>query len=202
MLAQPDRVRTLAAAHGIPVVLLAAPYRSQLDDPAGTRHPQDRLSEYARTHGLAYVDVLPAFAALPHDVAERCFHDESHFSHLGHDLVADLLLDPVARTLRLPASDDASDPALRREQKTRAYALADAARAATESGSLPKAAALLSEARRLAPDVGLIYQYQANVAYLAGDRHEAARLLEQALQLEPDNPLLKTNLAAATRAAR
>ena len=199
MLAQLDRVRALAVAHGTPVVLLAAPYRSQLDDPAGTRHPQDELSAYARTHGLAYVDVLPAFAALPLEVAQRCFNDESHFSHLGHDLVADLLLDPVADTLGLRAAAPTADAAGRREQKARAYALADAAHAATNSGALPKAAALLTEAQRLAPDVGLVYQYQANVAYLTGDRQLAARALEQALQLEPDNALLRSNLAAATR---
>ena len=202
MLAQLDRVRTLAAAHDIPVVLLAAPYRSQLDDPTGTRHPQDRLSDYAETHHLAYVDVLPAFAALPRDVARRCFNDESHFSHLGHDLVADLLLDPVADTLGLLAAAPTADAAGRREQKARAYALADAARAATSSGALPKAAALLSEAERLAPDVGLVYQYQANVAYLTGDRQLATSALERALQLEPDNALLQTNLARITRATR
>jgi lysophospholipase L1-like esterase len=197
MLAQLDRIRALAAARAIPVVLLAAPYRSQLDDPNGRRHPQDRLAEYAETHGLAYVDVLPAFAALPPEAARRSFNDESHFSHLGHDLVADLLLDPVTRALRLPGAH-ATDP-MRLEEKARAYALTDAARVASTSGALPKATALLAEAQRLAPDVALVYQYQANVAYLTGDRHEAARALERALELEPDNTLLKANFAAATR---
>ena len=196
MLAHLDRIRTLAAARGIPVLLLAAPYRSQVDDPAGARHAQDRLAEYAAAHGLAYVDVLPALAALPPDAARASFNDESHFSHLGHDLVADLLLVPLATTLGLPATDDAANPALRLEQKARAYSLADAARAASASGALPKAAALLSEAATLAPDVALIPQYQANVAYLSGDRAAATNALERALQLEPDNPLLRSNLAA------
>jgi hypothetical protein len=196
MLAQLDRIRALAAAHDIPIVLLAAPYRSQLDDPGGTRHPQDRLSEWAAAHGLAYVDVLPPLAALP----RTSFNDESHFSHLGHDLVADLLLAPVATALGLAANDTAD--AARLQQKARAYALADAARAATESGALPKAAALLAEAARLAPDVGRVHQYQANVAYLSGDRQLAARALERALELEPDNRLLRGNLAATTRAPK
>jgi lysophospholipase L1-like esterase len=198
MLMQLDRVRELAGTRGIPVVLLAAPYRSQLDDPA-RRQPQDRLAKYARANGLGWVDVLPALAALPPDAAVRCFHDESHFSHLGHDLVADMLLDPVADALKLHAPAAASDPARRREEKARAYALADAAHAASLAGALPKAAALLAEAARLAPDVGLVYQFQSNVAHLRGDHAGVVRALEQALALEPDNPLLRANLSAATR---
>ena len=199
MLAELDRIRSLAAAREIPVVLLAAPYRSQLDDPAGRRHPQDRLAEYARADGLRYVDVLPELAALPREASARCFHDESHFSHLGHDLVADMLVDPVADALELGAPAAASDAARRREDKARAYALADAARDASLAGALPKAAALLDEAARLAPDVGLVYQFQSNVAHLRGDRDAVIRALARAVSLEPDNALLQGNLRAATR---
>ena len=200
MLAQLDRIRSLAAERGIPVLLLAAPYRSQLDDSTAQRHPQDSLSEYARAHGLPYVDVLPEIAALPREAAHRCFNDESHFSHLGHDLVADMLLDPIAEMLGLGTRERGSggDKARRREDKARAYALADAAQAASEARAMSRAEALLAEAARLAPDVGLIYQYQANVAYLTGDRAGASRALERAIDLEPDNPLLRTNLAATT----
>jgi lysophospholipase L1-like esterase len=196
MLAQLDRIRSLAGASVIPVVLLAAPYRSQLEDAGTQREPQDRLAEYARAHGLGYVDVLPALAALPHEAALRCFHNEGHFSLLGHDVVADLLLDPVAAALGLGGHAVRSDPARHLEDKSRAYALADAARAATDAGDVPKARALLVEAERLAPDVGLLYQYDANVAYLAGDRAGATRALRRALELEPDSALLRTNLAA------
>jgi lysophospholipase L1-like esterase len=199
MLAQLDRIRSLAAARGIPVLLLAAPYRSQLDDPDGRRHPQDRLAEYARANGLRWVDVLPALAALPHEAAVRAFHDESHFSHLGHDLVADMLVDPVADALKLGGPAAPSDAARRREDMARAYGLADAARAASLAGALPTAAALLAEAARLAPDVGLVYQFQSNVAHLRGDRTAVIRALERALALEPDNRLLQANLSAATR---
>jgi len=39
-----------------------------------------------------------------------------------------------------------------------------------------------------------VYQYQANVAYLSGDRAAAIRALEKALAIEPDNALFRTNL--------
>ena len=165
------------------------------------KRQQDRLAEYARANELGWVDVLPELAALPRDAAVRCFHDESHFSHLGHDLVSDMLLDPVAEALGLQAPAAGWDPARRREEKARAYALADAAHAASLAGALPKAAALLAEAARLAPDVGLVYQFQSNVAHLRGDRAGVVRALERALTLEPDNRLLQANLSAATRSS-
>jgi lysophospholipase L1-like esterase len=201
MLAQLDRIRSLAGERGIPLLLLATPYRAQLDDPGGQRHPQERLAEYATAHGLPYVDVLPQLAALPRAAANQCFHDADHFSHLGHDLVADMLLEPVDAALGLGGRQGASDgdAAGRREDKVRAYALADEARAASAAHALPKARALLAEAERLAPDVGLVYQFEANVAYLAGDREGAIRALEHGLALEPDNPLFRTNLAATAR---
>jgi len=198
MIAELDRIRSLAATRGVPVVLLAAPYRSQLDDAVGRRQPQDRLAAYTRANGLGYVDVLPTLAALPREAALRCFHDEGHFSHLGHDLVADMLVDPVAEALKLEPSAVASDSARRREDKARAYALADAAREASLAGALPRATALLAEAQRLAPDVGLVHQFQSNVAHLRGDRTAVIRALERAVALEPDNPLLQANLRAAT----
>ncbi|MGH7340288.1 MAG: SGNH/GDSL hydrolase family protein, partial [Candidatus Rokuibacteriota bacterium] len=138
---QLDRIRSLAAERGIPVLLLATPYRTQLDDPGGRRYPQDRLSEYSAAHGLRYVDVLPELVALPRAATNRCFHDEGHFSHLGHDLVADMLLDPIAETLGLDARRAGSDADAgeRRRNKSQAYALADAARAASEARALPKA---------------------------------------------------------------
>ncbi len=40
----------------------------------------------------------------------------------------------------------------------------------------------------------VVYQYEANVAYLAGDRARAAAALEHALQIEPGNALFRHNL--------
>ena len=96
-------------------------------------------------------------------------------------------------------------------EAARAEELADAARrelleetgydAASLAGALPKAAALLAEAARLAPDVGLVYQFQSNVAHLRGDRAGVVRALERAVALDPDNQLLQANLSAATRSS-
>jgi predicted Zn-dependent protease len=108
-----------------------------------------------------------------------------------------MLVDPVAEALKLGPSA-VPDSARRREDKARAYALADAAREATLVGALSRADALLAEAQRLAPDVGLVHQFRSNVAHLRGDRTAVIRALERAVALEPDNPLLQANLRAAT----
>jgi tetratricopeptide (TPR) repeat protein len=53
---------------------------------------------------------------------------------------------------------------------------------------------LLDEAERVAPQYVLVYQYRANVAYLAGNPRQAIAALEKALVIEPDNALFKKNL--------
>ncbi len=53
---------------------------------------------------------------------------------------------------------------------------------------------LLDDAERLAPRYALIYQYRANVAYLAGDKNAAIAALRKGLAIEPDNALFRKNL--------
>ena len=93
-----DRIRATAEAEGIPLVLLIAPYRFQLFDPARTRQPQDRLIAWALRHGVTCIDPLPALAHA--SVSQSVFDDHSHFNAAGHRLVADLVAEALAGSWR------------------------------------------------------------------------------------------------------
>jgi lysophospholipase L1-like esterase len=89
-----DGVHRETAALGVPLLLVIAPYRYQLDDPAGTRQPQDRLLAWARARGVEAVDLLPYFAAAGAR-SGRLFSDANHFSEAGHALAANALVPPL-----------------------------------------------------------------------------------------------------------
>lgn len=93
-----DKIRNTAAAHGISLMLVIAPYQFQLDDPDGLRQPQDRILAYARKHRLACIDLLPGLAEATG--LQPLFNDDSHFSEFGHYQVSDLLVGPVQEALR------------------------------------------------------------------------------------------------------
>ena len=65
---------------------------------------------------------------------------------------------------------------------------------AAKRGSYDQALKLLDQAEKMAPDLPLLYQYRANVAYLMGDRAAAVAALKEGLRLEPDNALFQANL--------
>jgi len=98
---------------------------------------------------------------------------------------------------RLTGDADVRAPASRAE--SRAAALCEAAAAEARHGGYPEAFAKLEEAKRVAPDYVVVYQYEANVAYLAGDKARAIAALERALELEPGNELFKHNLEELRR---
>lgn len=80
------------------------------------------------------------------------------------------------------------------DTEARAMALCEAASDAARRGAYAEALAKLDEAKRLAPSLALVFQYESNVAYLAGDRPRAIAALEQAVSLEPENALFRHNL--------
>jgi tetratricopeptide (TPR) repeat protein len=84
----------------------------------------------------------------------------------------------------------------RTDGETRADALAERARDAAQRGDNDGALKLLEQAEGLAPRLAKLYQYEANVAYLKGDRARAITALNKALRLEPDNALFASNLKA------
>jgi predicted AlkP superfamily phosphohydrolase/phosphomutase/Tfp pilus assembly protein PilF len=87
----------------------------------------------------------------------------------------------------------------RTPDERRAVALADEASQAAKRGDYPAAMRTLDEAQRLAPQLALVHQYRANVAYLMGDTPAAVAALRRALEIEPDNALFKRNLAQLER---
>lgn len=84
----------------------------------------------------------------------------------------------------------------RTEAEAEAHALAVRAGEAARRGDLAGAGALLDRAEDLAPDLPMVWEYRANVAYLADDLDGAIRSLERALELEPDNARVGRNLQA------
>ena len=54
--------------------------------------------------------------------------------------------------------------------------------------------------KRIAPRFALVAHYRANIAYLQGDRAGAMKALRRAVELEPDNPLFRTNLERLEKA--
>lgn len=100
-----DGVLRAAREADLPLLLLVAPFRSQLADPRELRQPQDRLLAWAAANAVGAVDVLAYLELLPADVSAALFNDDSHFSVAGHAFVAELLQVPVKRAIssRYPA---------------------------------------------------------------------------------------------------
>jgi predicted AlkP superfamily phosphohydrolase/phosphomutase/Flp pilus assembly protein TadD len=82
----------------------------------------------------------------------------------------------------------------RNDAEREALALSDRAAQAARRGDYAAAMKLLDDAARRAPRFPIVYQYRANVAYLAGDRKTAIAALRKALEIEPDNALFRKNL--------
>jgi predicted AlkP superfamily phosphohydrolase/phosphomutase/Tfp pilus assembly protein PilF len=101
--------------------------------------------------------------------------------------------EPSKRALtRLTGSAEVNAP--RTPQEKQAAQLLDQVSQAARRSNYKEASRLLDQAEKTAPNYVLVYQYRANVAYLAGDHASAIRALEHALTLDPTNMLYKTNL--------
>ncbi len=101
--------------------------------------------------------------------------------------------EPSANALReLTGSSELRPP--RSSEEMQAAGIAEAASMAAKRGSYDQAIKLLDQAERMAPELPLVFQYRANVAYLMGDKKAAIAALEKAIQLEPDNILYRENL--------
>ena len=101
--------------------------------------------------------------------------------------------EPSANALReLTGSAELRPP--RSSEEMQAAGIAEAASMAAKRGSYDQALKLLDQAEEMAPELPLVFQYRANVAYLMGDKSAAIAALEKAIQLEPDNILYRENL--------
>ncbi len=97
-----------------------------------------------------------------------------------------------AALLRLTGTTEVRVPSSAAQDK--AAELAELASVAARRGAYAKALRYLAEAEQVAPDYVLVYQYQANVAYLMNDLELAEKALRKGLKLEPDNALFRANL--------
>ncbi len=82
----------------------------------------------------------------------------------------------------------------RTAQEQQALLLAEQARELTLKGSYEPALSLLDQAEKMAPNLALLQQYRANIAYSAGDEEMALRALRRGLDLDPGNLVLQRNL--------
>ncbi len=94
--------------------------------------------------------------------------------------------------LRLTGSAHAWQPTSQAELE--AARLVQQASEEARKGNYEQAMRLLDAAERRAPELVLVYQYRANVAYLMGDAAAGIAALEKALEIEPDNALFRANL--------
>jgi 4-amino-4-deoxy-L-arabinose transferase-like glycosyltransferase len=93
-------------------------------------------------------------------------------------------------------------PAPAGQPRPEAVELCERARKASAQSRFDEARQLLQEARRLEPEWAVPYQYLANVDFLAGERRAALRHLERAVEMDPLNLALRTNLKALQRQVR
>lgn len=80
-----------------------------------------------------------------------------------------------------------------------AAAIAERAHEQALRGDYAGAMKQLDEAERVAPQLARVFHYRSNVAYLMGDRAAAMAALRRAIELEPENPLYRTNLERLSR---
>lgn len=187
MLGELDSAHDHVRDAGLPFVLLIAPYRFQVEEP-NTRQPQDRLLAWASAREVSAIDVLEELERLPESTARAAFNDATHFSELGHAVVAELLRPTLLDLLR-PGS-----PRLGPAERW-----AEAAASLARIGRLDDALDLLSAAEARRPDLPAVHRYRANVRWLAGDRRGAEQSLERLLALEPGDAAARRNLEALRR---
>lgn len=94
-----EKIHRTAKENGIPMLIMAPPYKFQLSDPENLRHPQDNLIAWAEKAGVKVVDLLPAMAAVASEGGENLFIDQSHLSPLGHIVAAKTMEAPLAEMI-------------------------------------------------------------------------------------------------------
>lgn len=94
--------------------------------------------------------------------------------------------------MRLTGSDVVRAPLDNAER--RALELAQSAQLLAKRGDYDSAWSTIEAAEHAAPNYVVVFQYQANIAYLRGDYDSAMIALRKAIQLEPENPLYRANL--------
>lgn len=99
-LSEIEGIRQQAASRNIPLMLVIAPYRFQLDDPENLNQPQKVLWEYARTKNVEVIDLLPIFSHVNRSSDIPLFNDANHFSIAGHTLAAQTLLEPIHQAIQ------------------------------------------------------------------------------------------------------
>jgi len=94
-----SQIIQIAEQENIPYLLVAAPYRFQLENPSNTNQPQVRLQHFSLKRNFKFFDLLDGFYSQHQLSREPLFNDENHFSEIGHRLTATLLFDQIGKII-------------------------------------------------------------------------------------------------------
>lgn len=90
-----EKIISLSREESLPLAIVCTPHRDQLSPiPPKPRSPQRMLADFARTHNVPFLDLLPIFRA---EIAEHeidpsvLLHDPLHLSPTGHELAAEAI---------------------------------------------------------------------------------------------------------------
>lgn len=105
-----DELVELCRAEALGLLIAVAPYQGQYALGSEADLPQQRLAEYARARGVAFLDLKPGLARLSRAAGhapERLYLDQSHFNTSGNLAIAELLWEQFTGT----APEAAAGPA-------------------------------------------------------------------------------------------
>jgi lysophospholipase L1-like esterase len=95
-----ERLRDVCKARGLPLLIAITPYAFQVDDPSGTRQPQDRLMAWSLEHGVPCLDMLGTFVEATSRGDGPLFFDENHFAPRGQVAATNALFGAVEVLVR------------------------------------------------------------------------------------------------------
>ena len=95
-LSEIDDINKIAKDNNIPLMIVIAPYRFQLDKPERNNQPQKVLLKHCSDNGIPVLDLLPSFTSF-HEQNKYLplFHDANHFSTYGHSLASRVLSESI-----------------------------------------------------------------------------------------------------------
>ena len=97
-LSEIDDINKIAMDNHIPLMIVIAPYRFQLDQPQRNNQPQKVLLKHCSDNGIPVVDLLPFFVSSHRqNKLIPLFHDANHFSIYGHSLTSRVLCKSILR---------------------------------------------------------------------------------------------------------
>jgi lysophospholipase L1-like esterase len=100
-----DRLHELSQAHGFAVSIIMLPCKEQVTGEFSQARYQSRIRELAEPLGFGVIDPLPALAGFADKRALFIPYDRNHPSAVGHQLIADAVLNDLVQSRALNRDD-------------------------------------------------------------------------------------------------